>query len=98
MLFRSMSKSMKFYFQSLVERDHVLHASLLQTDLALSTPLSASAPPAQADNVAMIEAADASSAFDAASLLAGQIAADQTSKVFVFQMMSRLGARYVPAA
>ncbi|MFN0001006.1 MAG: hypothetical protein ACKVP1_19140 [Burkholderiaceae bacterium] len=77
--------------QAVVARDHIVRASLLCTDVALSAPLSATAAPAQADRVAMIEATDAASAFDAASSLASQLPAEQVDSVFVFQMMMRLG-------
>ena len=77
--------------QAVVARDHIVRASLLCTDVALSAPLSATAAPAQADRVAMIEATVAASAFDAASSLASQLPAEQVGSVFVFQMMMRLG-------
>ncbi len=77
---------------SVVARDRVLRVSLLRTDVALSSPLSAAAPPAQADAVVMVEANDADTAFDAANALAAQRPAGQSGSVFVFQMMSRFGA------
>ncbi len=78
--------------QALVARDHVLRASLLRTDVALSVPLSATAPPTQADAVAMVEANDADTAFDAANALAAQVQTRQNGGVFVFALMSRFGA------
>ena len=80
------------HFQAVVERDHVVRASLLRTDVELSAPLSATAPAAQADMVAMVEATDADTAFEAAGLLARQLNVEQTGSVYVFQVMFRLGA------
>lgn len=78
-------------FQSVIARDHVMRASLLRTDVALSAPLSATAPAAQADVVVMVEAGDADAAFDAANVLAAQLPTEQGGGVFVFQVMSRFG-------
>ncbi len=78
--------------EAVVARDHVLRASLLRTDVALSTPLASSAPPARADGVVMVEANDADTAFDAANALAALWPAGQSGSVFVFRMMSRFGA------
>ena len=78
--------------QALVARDHVLRASLLRTDVALSAPLSAAASPAQDDAVLMVEANDADTAFDAANVMAAQLQARQNGGVFVFALMSRFGA------
>ena len=80
------------HFQAVVERDRVVRASLLRTDVELSAPLSATAPAAQADMVAMVEATDADTAFEAAGLLARQLNVEQTGSVYVFQVMLRLGA------
>ena len=80
------------YFKALVERDHVVRASLLRTDVELSAPLSATAPAPRADMVAMVEATDADTAFAAAGLLARQLNVEQTGSVYVFQVMLRLGA------
>lgn len=80
------------HFQAVVERDQVVRASLLRTDVELSSPLSANAPAAQADMVAMVEATDAETAFDAANVLARQLPVEQTGGVYVFQVMLRLGA------
>ncbi len=79
-------------FQALIARDHVLRASVLSTDVALSTPLASSASPARQDGVVMVEANDADTAFDAANALAASWPAGQSGSVFVFRMMSRFGA------
>ena len=80
------------HFQAVVERDRVVRASLLRTDVELSAPLSATAPAAKADMVAMVEATDADTAFEAAGLLARQLNVEQTGGVYVFQVMLRLWA------
>ena len=80
------------HFQGVVERDRVVRASLLRTDVELSAPLSATAPAAQADMVAMVEATDADTAIEPAGLLARQLKVEQTGSVYVFQVMLRLGA------
>ncbi len=79
-------------FRDIVERDHVIRASLLETAVDLSTPLSAGAAPARADRVAMVEATDADAAFDAAEHLARRLAVDvQEGLVHVFRSLWRLG-------
>ncbi|MBE0546337.1 MAG: hypothetical protein IH627_01510 [Rubrivivax sp.] len=81
------------HFRRTVEREHVVRASLLDTDLALSSPLSADAPPARADRVAMVEATDVDAAFDAAQRLARQLSVDAADGgVYVFRTLWRLGA------
>jgi hypothetical protein len=80
------------HFQTVVERDHVVRASLLRTDVDLSAPLLSAAPAAQADMVAMVEATDADAAFDSARILARHLANEQPGDVYVFQVMVRLGA------
>ena len=72
-------------------RDHVIRASLLQTDAALSTPLSASAVPAPADALVMIEATRADAARSEASAVADALQRPRHD-VFVFQTLWRLGA------
>ena len=79
------------HFQAVVERDHVVRASLLRTSVELSAPLSPGAPAAQADMVAMVEATDADTAFNAAGLLTRDLKVEQTGSVYVFQVMSRMG-------
>jgi hypothetical protein len=80
------------HFQTVVERDHVVRASLLRTDVDLSAPLLSAAPAAQADMVAMVEATDADAAFDSARVLAHHLESEQPGDVYVFQVMVRLGA------
>ena len=80
------------HFKTSAERDHVVRASLLRTDVGLSTPLSAGAPPAAADAVAMVEASSADAAFEAAKAVAGHLSAEACGDVVVFQLMSRFDA------
>jgi len=75
-----------------VERDHVVRASLLETDVDLSAPLSAGAAPARPDRVAMVEATDADTAFEAAGNLARQWSLDlQGGGIHLFRSLWRLG-------
>jgi hypothetical protein len=83
--------TMAAHFRAAAERDHVVRASLLRTDVGLSTPLAAGAPPAAADAVAMVEASSADAAFEAAKALAGQMPTEASGDVVVFQLMSRFG-------
>ena len=80
------------YFHAMVERDHVVRASLLRTDVELSAPLAATAAPAQADMVAMVESTHPDAAFDAASAMARQLHVAESAGVYVFQALWRLGA------
>lgn len=78
-------------FRDAVERDHVIRASLLETDVDLSAPLSADSPPARADRVAMVEATDGEAACDAARNLARQLAVDvQDGGIHVFRSLWKL--------
>ena len=71
--------------------DHVVRAALLQTDVALSTPLTAAAEPAPADGLVMIEATVVEVAQAQAQALA--LALDlPAAETFVFQSLWRLGA------
>lgn len=79
------------HFQAMVERDHVVRASLLRTDAALSAPLSSTAAPARVDMVAMVEATHAGAAFDAAMSLARQLPVEEAGGVYVFRVLWRLG-------
>lgn len=80
-------------FRDTVERAHVIRASLLETDLDLSAPLSAGAAPVRGDSVAMVEATDADAASGAADYLARLLAVDvQDGVVHVFRSLWRLGA------
>jgi hypothetical protein len=79
------------HFRNTVERDHVIRASLLETDVDLSAPLSAAAARAGADRVAMVEATDGDAAFHAADNLARELAVDlQDGGVHVFRLLWRL--------
>ncbi len=76
---------------ALLAQDHIVAASLLHTDAALSTPLTAGAVPAAADGLVFVEATRPEAARAAAQGLAlalGQPAAG----VAVFQSLWRLGA------
>lgn len=77
--------------QSLAGRDHVIRASLLETDAGLSTPVTADAQPAPADAVVMVEATRAKTAMLHARALSDVLglAADE---VYPFQALWRLGA------
>ena len=71
----------------------MIRASLLETDLDLSAPLSAGAAPVRGDSVAMVEATDADAASGAADYLARLLAVDvQDGVVHVFRSLWRLGA------
>jgi hypothetical protein len=81
------------HFRDTVAQAHVVRASLLDTDVALSSPLSAEAPPARADRVAMVEATDVDAAFDAARSLARRLTVDDgDGGIHVFRTLWRLGA------
>lgn len=71
--------------------DHVVRVSLLQTDVALSTPLTADAAPAPADALVMVESTRADVASAEARALADRLQVPR-SGVFVFQLLWRLGA------
>ena len=81
-------------FEALVARDHVVRASLLRTDVALSAPLSASDGPARADRLVMVEATRHEAAFDAAMVLAQQLCGTDADEddVHVFQALWTLRA------
>ena len=79
-------------FEALVGRDHVVRASLLRTDVALSAPLSATDGPAQADRLVMVEATRHEAAFDAATALARQLPGNHADGVHVFQALWTLRA------
>jgi hypothetical protein len=74
-----------------LDADHVVRAALLQTDAALSTPLTAAATPAAADAVVSIEATDADSAREQAEAVANDLGL-AAAECFVFQTLWRLGA------
>ena len=78
------------HFEALVERDHVIRASLLHTDAALSAPLSVTAGPAMDDRVVMVEATRLEAAFDAATDLARQLRG--ADSVHLFQALWTLRA------
>ena len=79
-------------FEALVARDHVVRASLMRTDVALSAPLSAADGPAQADRLVRVEATRHEAAFDAATALARQLSGIHADDVHVFQALWTLRA------
>jgi hypothetical protein len=72
-------------------QDHVIRATLLETDAGLSTPVTADAVAAPADGLVMVEATRAAVAADQAKALSASLGlpADQ---VYSFQSLWRLGA------
>ncbi|HYF58939.1 MAG TPA: hypothetical protein VEA81_08285 [Burkholderiaceae bacterium] len=74
-----------------VEADHVVRATLLETDVALSTPLTAGAPPAPADALVKVEATRPEVARAQAASLAGTLGVPADA-VHVFTTLWRLGA------
>lgn len=77
--------------QSLVGRDHVIRASLLETDAALSTPVTADAQPAPADALVMVEATRAKVATLHARALS-DVLGQSPDLVYPFQALWRLGS------
>lgn len=73
--------------------DHVIRVSLLQTDVRLSTPLTADAVPAPADALVMVEATRADAALAQSHALADALQVPRDG-VYVFQMLWRLGAGF----
>jgi hypothetical protein len=71
--------------------DHVIRASLLLTDVGLSTPLKPDALPAPADGLVMIEATRADVAQAEAAALASALGLPG-AEIHVFQTLWRLGA------
>lgn len=72
-------------------QDHVIRATLLETDAGLSTPVTADAAPAPADGLVMIEATRAAVAVEHAKALAASLGLP-ADEVYTFQSLWRLGA------
>jgi type IV secretory pathway VirJ component len=72
-------------------QDHVIRASLLETDAMLSTPVTADAAPAPADALVMVEASRMEVALQQAQALAASIALPP-SAVHSFRSLWRLGS------
>lgn len=72
-------------------QDHVIRASLLETDAGLSTPVTADAAPAPADGLVMIEATRAAVAVEHAKAVAASLGLT-ADEVYSFQSLWRLGA------
>ena len=72
--------------------DHVVRATLLETDIGLSTPLKPDALPAPADAPVSVDATRADVARAEAAALAFATGQPAT-EIFVFQTLWRLGAR-----
>lgn len=72
-------------------QDHVIRASLLETDAGLSTPVTADAVAAPADGLVMVEATRAAVAMDEATALAESLGLP-AAEVHSFQSLWRLGS------
>lgn len=72
-------------------QDHVIRASLLETDATLSSPVTADAAPAPADALVMVEASRADVALQQAQALAAALALPPPA-VHSFQSLWRLGS------
>ena len=73
-----------------LECDGIVRAAVLCTDVGLSTPLTAGAPPAPADALVMIEASAAGPALEQAGAVARTLGLP--GEVHAFEMLWRLGA------
>lgn len=75
----------------LVREDHIVRASVLRTDSALSSPVTPNTPPAPADMMLTIEATQPDVALDRAKTLAGALGVAPEG-VYAFRLLWRLGA------
>jgi hypothetical protein len=75
----------------LTAQDYIIRATLLETDAALSTPVTADAQPAPADAVVMIEATRAEVAHSHAQTLSATLGLP-SEEVYSFQSLWRLGS------
>jgi hypothetical protein len=76
---------------AMVQQDHVIRATLLETDAALSTPVTADAVPAPSDALVLVEA----TSVDAAQRCTQELAASlglPADEVYSFQSLWRLGS------
>ena len=72
------------------QEEFIVRASVLQTDAALSTPVTADAVPAPADALVMVEASRPEAARSQVQLLAESLGV-QAAEVYTFQLLWRLG-------
>jgi len=76
---------------AMVQQDHVVRAALLETDAALSTPVTADAVPAPADALVMVEATRADAACHHAAALSTSLGLPADA-VYSFQTLWRLAS------
>lgn len=76
---------------AVLEQDNVIRATLLETDVALSTPLTAGAVVGEADAIVMVEATRAKAAVLHARALS-EVLGLTTGNVYPFQSLWRLGS------
>jgi len=76
---------------NLTDQDHIIRTTLLETDAALSTPVTADAQPAPADAVVMIEATRADVAQSHAQALCKSLGLP-SEEVYSFQSLWRLAS------
>jgi hypothetical protein len=84
-------KQVRQKLADVTREDHVIRATLLETDAALSTPVTADAKPAPADAVVMIEATRLEVAQRHAQALSQSLGLP-TEEVYSFQSLWRLGS------
>lgn len=75
----------------LTSQDHIIRTTLLETDTALSTPVTADALPAPADALVMVEATRAGIAHSQAQALSASLGLP-SEEVYSFQSLWRLGS------
>ena len=73
------------------QQDYVVRTALLETDVKLSTPLTANAVPAPADAFVMVEASRPEAAREQARALAAVLGVP-AGEVYLFQLLWRLGS------
>lgn len=76
---------------ALAGQDHVIRATLIETDAGLSTPVTADAAPAPSDALVMVEATRASEAHHHAQALSESLGLP-SGEVYSFQSLWRLGS------
>lgn len=86
-----MSASLRQELDAVVEREHIVCASILQTEPRLSGSLTGSAAPVVADAVVMVEATHADAVIAAAEGLA-ELAEVEREAVHAFRLLWRIGA------
>jgi hypothetical protein len=88
---RGMAARLQQALTALPQQDHVIHAALLETDAALSTPVTADAAPAPADALVMVEATRADAACHHAAALSTSLGLPADA-VYSFQTLWRLAS------